>query len=343
VAGVSAVAPRILFETNEFVKELVQALPPPREYLLNEIRDLLITRHRYFPSFRGFQDGGLGGHNNPINLALWEQDLIWSRERKHPDIVLSLGTGYKRDLESDHEKPEKASFLRDRCVPRLFRSFLNFFVGESRWQELQNSLSPQAKERYHRMNIEFYGNEPDLDDVQAIPSLQQQAQFHALSGDDIRKCADNLLASLFYLELTKYPKFDRTSWVCTGKIRCRLGPSHKGLLALADRLKDTQANFYVAFQQAIPCVNARTYEEIESGQPFSVSVTFRVHTLQDLIDIKLEKLTQRPRSISNCPYCTETLISDQGLDQEFGYRSGKRRFKDELESGRHAKKAKLVK
>ncbi|KAG0649360.1 Calcium-independent phospholipase A2-gamma [Hyphodiscus hymeniophilus] len=119
----------------------------------------------YFQSFQGFQDGGLGGHNNPINLALWEQDYIWSRHRKQPDIVLSLGTGYKIDLETNEEKSAKSSFLRERCVPRLFRSFLNFFVGESRWQELQNNLPPQAIERYHRLNIGFNDEEPQLDDL----------------------------------------------------------------------------------------------------------------------------------------------------------------------------------
>ncbi|PQE15357.1 Patatin-like serine hydrolase protein [Rutstroemia sp. NJR-2017a WRK4] len=42
---------------------------------------LLHTEHadlsRYFKPFREYQDDGLGGHNNPINLALWEQGLIW--------------------------------------------------------------------------------------------------------------------------------------------------------------------------------------------------------------------------------------------------------------------------
>ncbi|RDL41162.1 Uncharacterized protein BP5553_01141 [Venustampulla echinocandica] len=68
----------------------------------------------YFKSFKGYHDGGLGGHNNPINLALWEQDTIWSRQKKQPDAVLSLGTGFKRRPDVDDEVEENLSFFRAR-------------------------------------------------------------------------------------------------------------------------------------------------------------------------------------------------------------------------------------
>jgi len=296
----------------------------------------MLIRCRYFQSFQGFQDGGLGGHNNPINLALWEQDTIWSRQKKQPDAVLSLGTGFKR-ISEDDEHAEGLSFFRSRYVPRLFRSFLNSFVGESRWQELQNSLSPDFRDRYHRMNIEFYGEEPSLDDVGAITTLQKQAKTQASSNKAVQKCADNLLASLFYIELDGVPEFDRTVFVCKGRILCRIGPTHRALRALIIRLKDFVARFHLDFEQSITCVDTSIMRSIEKGRPYSRRFTLKVMSLEDTVDIKVDGLTRRARSISNCPYKLRTLITDQGLDCVFGHRNGRKRtapFREERASKR---------
>ncbi|KAH8787540.1 acyl transferase/acyl hydrolase/lysophospholipase, partial [Hyaloscypha sp. PMI_1271] len=294
----------------------------------------------YFKPFAGYQDGGLGGHNNPINLALWEQDIIWSRQMKQPDLVVSLGTGYKRNTEDDCDSDQKASFIRNRCVPRLFRSFLNLFVGESRWQELQNSLLPRFRDRYHRLNIEFNGDEPELDEVRAMPNLRQQAKFQAQSNDHVQKCADNILASLFYLELDTLPTFHRSSFVCRGRICCRITPRHKALQALARRLIDTKASFYLNSNQHIPGIDDESYNAIEGGAAYCRNVTFNVISLDDLIDIKIDGISKRARSISNCPYKVQTLIRDQGLDCVFGHRKNKRRV--QVESERNCKRVKFA-
>ena len=129
-------------------------------------------------------------------------------------------------------------------------------------QELQNSLPLHFRDRYHRMNIEFYGDEPELDDLKAIPSLQHQAYFHAVSSDDIRKCADNVLASFFLSRAKRVPPSLIVQLrICRGTIRCRLGPLHKGLQELAKHLKDDQARFYLDFQQAVPCLDAGNVSE----------------------------------------------------------------------------------
>lgn len=297
--------------------------------------------HRYFKAFRGFQDGGLGGHNNPINLALWEQDTIWSREKKHPDIVLSFGTGFKQTLNPDMDAKHEDSFWQRRCVPRLFRSFLNSFVGEKRWQEVQNSLTLEAKNRYHRMNIEFYGEEPDLDDFQLMPSLQKQATMKALSDNDVQRCADNLLASLFYLELLGPPVLDQTLFICHCQILCRIGPSHQALRPLINRLMTTGASFYFGFGQKVLCVNEDSYSSVEMGKQFSCPISFMVTSLEDFIDVKIDGITQRGRSISNCPYKVSTLIHDQGLDLVFGSRKRRvRPYPEMKERGR--KRSRLV-
>jgi hypothetical protein len=239
--------------------------------------------------------------------------------------VLSLGTGFRRVSDPENQTPGTLSFLKARYVPRLFRSFLNFFVGETRWQELQNSLTPQDQNRYHRLNVEFYGDEPELDDLQAMPNLLLMAKYQAASNDDIQKCADNVLATLFYLKLTKMPTFDRNLFLCKGHILCRIGPSHRALRALTNRLTETQAHFYLDFEQKLPCLDNESASLIEQGLPFSRAVMFKVVSLEDSIDIKIDGITQRARSISNCPYKIETLIKDQRLDCVFGSRNSRKR------------------
>ncbi|KAH8807070.1 hypothetical protein F5884DRAFT_675774 [Xylogone sp. PMI_703] len=288
----------------------------------------------YFKPHCGYQDGGLGGHNNPINIALWEQDSIWDRHNKQPDIVLSLGTGFNGSDDEDaiedsdrHKTDFVACFLqmfRESSLARLFRSYMRSFEGELRWRELQNSLPPKAKERYHRLNIEFCGVEPSLDDIQAIPSLRDQAKAQAISNDNVKKCANNLIASLFYIELDGLPVFDQTTFLCKGKICCRLGSSHAGLHVLVERLWSCKARFYLDFHQSIPCVDQESYNGIKNGLPFARPVVFKVLSLDESIDIKIDGIIKRPRSISNCPYSIRKLIKDQGLDCIFGSRKHQR-------------------
>jgi len=240
-----------------------------------------------------------------------------------------LGTGFRKDSDEETDTREKKLFLRTSCVPRLFRSFLKFFNGERRWQELQNSLIPEVRNRYHRLNIEFFGDEPQLDDLQVMPNLKKQAALQALSSGDVQKCADNLLAALFYIELLAVPIFNRGWFTCTGRILCRLARSDHALRTLARRLRDTKAHFYLDFDQKLPCVTEQSYRAIDCGAAFSQGIVFKVSSLQALVDIKIDGLTKRARSISNCPYMIETLIKDQGLHYTFGSRSGKKRIQPE--------------
>ncbi|KAM3064677.1 hypothetical protein ACMFMF_011838 [Clarireedia jacksonii] len=283
----------------------------------------------YFKPFRGYQDGGLGGHNNPINLALWEQDLIWKRSQKQPDIVLSLGTGYTNKTNEEAETNTKGiSFFNSYCVPRLFASFFNFFVGESRWRELCNTLSPQVRDRYYRLNIEFLGSsEPTLDDTQVIPGLRQHVRWQASANHNIQNCAERLLASLFYIELDGLPRFDRSVFVCRARILCRLNPSSKGLRVLAGRLRDKGARFHLDFHHAVLAFDSDIINDIEAGKSFSKFIVFRIRSLTDSVDIKIDGIVSRQRSISNCPYKVETLIKDQSLDCAFGRRGIKKKSK----------------
>jgi hypothetical protein len=93
---------------------------------------------------------------------------------------------------------------------------------------------------------------------------------------------------------------------------------------LAGRLREKGARFHIDFHHAILAVDSDIINDIEAGKSFSKFIIFRIRSLTDSVDIKVDGIVTRQRSISNCPYKLETLIKDQGLDYAFGRRGMKK-------------------
>jgi hypothetical protein len=264
-------------------------------------------------------------------LAIWEQDLIWSRAKRDPDLVVSLGTGFKasgqQETESQGIQGRILSVLQGTSIPRLTRSYMLLLEAEKRHREHQNSLKPAAQSRYHRMTIEFHETEPPLDDVRAIPSMVAHVESFVDANEELlRQCADNVIASLFYITSTGMPVIRETGVVFQLNIQCRWAPS-SALLALLQQLQETRAYFCYDNQKSIPCVDTQVYEDVKEGAVFLRCIDLVVSSFEDTIDIKFHDMFQRgPQSISNCPYKVSALIQDQGLFCMFGHKDHKRRF-----------------
>ena len=163
--------------------------------------------------------------------------------------------------------------------------------------------------------------------LSASPPWLQDHRRHLNSQDIIRQSADRLLASLFYIELVGVPLYRDNVFVCKALIRCRLLPSQPALEALVRRLHKCRANFYFDMQR-ISCVDDQLFGEvIRNNEAFSRQITFSVLSMQHSIDIKVDGITRRGRSISNCPYVLHTLIEDQGLHCIFGHMDHNRRYR----------------
>lgn len=280
-------------------------------------------RDSYFRAFNGFHDGGLGGHNNPVKLALWEQNLLWDRKSKQPDVIVSLGTGSK--TASDTSKRGRVSRLSELFLPRLLRSFMMLLDGQKTWVELVNSISNHHLSRYHRLNISFVGLEPQLDEVDKMKDIKcDTLRFANSHHQEISQCADNLLAALFFLELDQRPIFSRYHFTCRGHICCRLEAGSRGLLALSVRLRDQQAQFQVKGQE-VSCLNQALYDSIKNGSAYTLPIEFQVLSMDKEVDLTIDGLTRRPRSISNFPYTMSDIVFDQGLHQVFGRPDHKRK------------------
>lgn len=136
---------------------------------------------------------------------------------------------------------------------------------------------------------------------------------------------DKLLASLFYIELCGLPQLETRGYACRVSIRCRLSPSEPHLRALVVQLCTKKARFYWD-ETSMPCVDQELLDELRRGVAYSRRIDVSVHSLDDVINIRVDGITTRVRSISNCPYTISDIIEDQGLHCIFGHRDHRRRY-----------------
>ena len=169
-----------------------------------------------------FQDGGLR-HNNPINIAMWENQALWPHKTV-TDVVLSLGTG--SDLRNSLQSPQASlsrNCFQDSFLPRVYRSFMTSIDGECVWGELQNRLQADMAEAFFRFNLFLKEKEPEIDDVGCMDQLRQTTAEQLTDRDEVAGACLALLASCFYWELMSKPTWlaDVQAFRCVGDLRCR--------------------------------------------------------------------------------------------------------------------------
>ncbi|KAK5690095.1 hypothetical protein LTS12_028828, partial [Elasticomyces elasticus] len=173
-------------------------------------------------------DGALR-HNNPVNIALWEGSRIWARDTQR-DVVLSLGTGTGPEVVSPQKTPVRTTF-RDGFIPRLCRSFITGLDGEMTWKHLLNHMEKDAEHRYFRLNVQLGDCEPRLDDITSMAKLSEDV-ISSKNDHQLTEIKFALLASSFFFELKRAPKFDASGfYICQGEIRIR-GDHTKIFMAL---------------------------------------------------------------------------------------------------------------
>lgn len=86
--------------------------------------------------------------------------------------------------------------------------------------------------RYHRLNTEFNGPIPRLDNVQSIHELQLTAQEDYSASKVIENIARYAIASRFYFELDSKPEKCNGEYIGTGSIFCTIHQSDRALQLL---------------------------------------------------------------------------------------------------------------
>lgn len=274
----------------------------------------------FYPGYKGYYDGALRGHNNPINLAIKEQDEYFKRQRKQVDFAVSFGTGLVTD------GTERTNIFSNLWISKLYESFMGLMDGQNTWRTYYNAIPEQHRARYHRLNMEFDGAEPQLDDLSCLTEITQKAANPPpLICQQVRDIADNMLSTLFYIGLDS-AVLKAGQWVFCARVLCRLPPG-RSLDALVTKLKANAATFsmnaksqphLIADRTVFLCVGSSS---TRTQQPFSCPIEFFASSKDHFVDIKFnlnEKYDGRERSISNCPYKVEDLMEDAGMHQIFG-------------------------
>ncbi|KAI9673847.1 MAG: hypothetical protein M1822_009583 [Bathelium mastoideum] len=204
--------------------------------------------------------------------------------------------------------------VRDRFFSRLYKTFMLNLDGEKAWRELVNTMAPEKRARYHRLNLSLKGPEPAIDDVAAMRMLKTAAEECMSSKSQLSSLLDSIHASIFYLELDDMPYFTGEAFHCSGHIFCRLELPRDGKDALMTQLLATSAYFLI---NGAPVVAVGP--ETKKCPLFRRRVRFEVTSLEDSLGISIRGLTSRPRSISGMPKTLNQLIHLQQLQAPFGH------------------------
>jgi hypothetical protein len=253
-----------------------------------------------------YQDGGLH-HNNPADIAQWESRFIWP-DKEGPDFALSLGTGDALPVAGG------GSWWNIRFPFRCFKSFMRNLHGEAAWKRFFNSISPVSRPRYHRLNIQFTGLEPSLDDASQIPQLKASVSKTIRNNEhSITAVLDAMVASMFYFELDGVPELTKDGYRCSGYIFCRMDLPSNGRQYLYNRLVETSSWFLIQ-GEPIMCVQ----NVPKSLPPFRRRVTFHAETLEESIAFSIRGITSIPKLLSGFPTSVNRLMTEQRLDCPFG-------------------------
>jgi hypothetical protein len=163
--------------------------------------------------------------------------------------------------------------------------------------------------RYHRLDTEFDGPLPRLDNIQSIHGLQLKAQ----EDHSVSKVIDNItryaIASLFYFELDSKPERYNGEYIGVGSIFCTICQSDPAFKPLLDQLSN--AAFYLDNCPVLGEIGDRSF--IGKDGNFRKRVELSVN---GRFAISLKQRDSEPCNISGSPYAVERLIS--ALDTHFG-------------------------
>lgn len=191
-----------------------------------------------------YTDGAIH-HNCPSAIADHERRLLWQEVSDWPaDILLSLGTGLSNSPATVQSPGALSPISPQSPHPHARRQgsgnglslmwwtanaiVENQLDCEAIWKEHCAQSTPpgqqhllEEKRRNLRINVQFPGPRPDLDDVEKLESMQRHAENAVLDDYSIcakiHEAAHRLIASSFYFE--KIPGL-KLSDRATGIYRC---------------------------------------------------------------------------------------------------------------------------
>ena len=183
--------------------------------------------YHHRPTNTSYIDGAFQ-RNNPVQSLDDERRAIWGDDAL-ADIVLSLGTGIKTDIEGKtNTKDTRRNFVTE-VMPSSLRGKVaigidvlnNVLNCRRQWDEFLRSASPEMSNVSHRLNIGLVNAPPHLDDVNSIKDLRGTSEDYLRPASEkhnyldrtpyldpnypsahqhVLVIAQRLVAALFYFE-----------------------------------------------------------------------------------------------------------------------------------------------
>jgi predicted acylesterase/phospholipase RssA len=221
-------------------------------------------------------DGGLY-HNNPVHVANRERKLLWPEiADKHPDMLLSIGTGQntieaREKIERRSSSPKngdtthKSRGLR-RTLEALYHRFDNILDAEHTWTEFEadiNNRNNDFPSPYIRFNLDLKKKLPSFDAKDKYREFRADVKQRLKDPDVVeltREIACSLVASSFYFESENTMPHRGGSFMCSGYVRCKFEEGSSNLKALGRfLLKQCTPTFAPEFivQDASGCTPGR--------------------------------------------------------------------------------------
>lgn len=264
------------------------------------------------PTGYSFNDGGLK-FNNPVVVADQEWKLLWPNlANKHPDILLSIGTGYDPNPKPEMDKggrrlrAKRGALEFAKVLLKIATQQIESSVGcEQTWSNFLRSLPIHDEDKaakYHRLNIDLPNKLPRIDQVDHMALLRRAAEDFCYNNPLIDQISTKLIASLFYFRLDGASRMSQgMKWDCEGTILCRLEPGSDALRRLCKRL-ETRRNgphlrnhlFFInekknsrgtPDQQLI--AGDSLFENVIKGKPFEMKINFSMFGPEDSMRIFL--------------------------------------------------------
>ena len=269
---------------------------------------LRLFRPAHIAAIGTFQDGGLK-HNNPIKVALWESLQIWPSIVR-PDVVVSLGTGTEKS--TSPRAPDFRNVFQDGFIPRLYRSWISIFDGQSAWRDVLNLLDPESRENYFRLDVDLSKGQSTIDDVDRMSEIREQVNLQPRDQDYL-EIAFALMASSFFFEV-KNVEFRSGAYHCQGFIRCRLASAP--VEQLLRRLQLSAWTFTTAVATLGYYEPAQDY--CTTCHRYQLRVDFWVRHPADNFTIYLQGMSVLRRKISAFPQSIDWFVAQQSLNADFG-------------------------
>ncbi|KAL4860494.1 hypothetical protein BDV12DRAFT_209311 [Aspergillus spectabilis] len=258
-----------------------------------------------------FQDGGMSGHNCPIELAMLEARRIWCTIPE-PDVVISLGTENQAP-NHDSNMTRFRNFLLDGFGPRCYRVGMESSVGKKVWDLFESKIPKESRWRYFRFDPSFPTALPPIGDTDCIDSLSTWVRKHPENWETYKLAARALLVSCFYFQLDTEPDYQAGQYFCTGIIQTRI-PA-RPLVRRLISMDSGELGFYKdGMNIGLPLSLDNICEDCDR---YFLPIRFFVRRLDDKVTLCL-KVEADLSPLSNFPNSVQWFTEEQRLDCPFG-------------------------